>query len=94
MQSCGLLLSSSALEFEDLSLNTRDVEWNLDFFRWVNFDSNADWNDEVDGGYEDRLEFSELGRMSSVSEGKTCETDGDLGSEVEGIDKTLHSSSD
>ena len=32
--------------------------------------------------------------MSSVSEGKTCETHDDLGSEVEIIDKMLDSSSD
>ena len=32
--------------------------------------------------------------MPSVSEGKTCETCGDLGSKVEGIDKKLDYSSD
>ena len=32
--------------------------------------------------------------MSSVSEGKKCEKDGYLGSEFEGIDQTLDSSSD
>ena len=32
--------------------------------------------------------------MSSVSEGKTCEIHENLGSEVEGIDKTLDSSLD
>ena len=40
------------------------------------------------------LEVSELGRMSLVSEGKTCETHWCLGSEVEVIDETLCSSSD
>ena len=32
--------------------------------------------------------------MPSVSEIKTCETFGDLGSDVEAIDKTLYPSSD
>ena len=40
MCSCELLISSSVLKFEDLSLNTWDVELNLESFRWVNFDSN------------------------------------------------------
>ena len=43
---------------------------------------------------KDRLKDSELGRMSSVSEGKPCKTCGDLGSEVEGIDKIFDSLSD
>ena len=65
------------------------MELNLEFFRWVNFDSNEDWNDEVSGGWEDRLEVSELGRISSVSEGKKYEIDAFLGSKVEGINETL-----
>ena len=46
--SCELLVSSSVLEFEDLSLNTQEAEFNLEFFRWGNFDLNEDWNDDVD----------------------------------------------
>ena len=45
-------------------------------------------------GHEEMLEVSELGRMSSVSEEKTCEIDGSLGCEVEGTDEILDSSSD
>ena len=52
-----------------------DVELNLDLFRWMNFDSNSDWNDEVGGRCEDSLKVSDLGRMSSFSEGKTFEID-------------------
>ena len=43
-------------------------------------------------GQEDRLEVSEIGRTSSVSEGKPRQTDEDLGSEVEGADRVLDSS--
>ena len=43
----------------------------------------------MSGGQKDRLEVSELCRISSVSEGKTCEIDVDLGSEVEGVDRAL-----
>ena len=74
----------SMLDFEFMYLSTQDVELDLEFFRWVNIDSNAYWNDEVGGGCKDRIEFSELGRVSSVSEGKKYETDGNLSSEVEG----------
>ena len=48
----------------------------------------------MDSGQEDRLEVSEIGRMTSVSKEKTCEIDEWLGSKVEGIDKTLDSSLD
>ena len=64
MCSYELLLNISALDFERLCLNTQNVELNLEFFRQENFDSNADWNEEVNYGYEVRLEVSELGRMS------------------------------
>ena len=94
MYSCDILLSISVLDFEDLSLNAWEVDLNTDFFRRVNFDSNEDWNDELNGGWEDNIEISELGRMSSVSEGKTFETHKDLGFEVEGTYETSHSSSD
>ena len=47
MCSCEFLLSTSALEFKDLSLNTQVVELDLEFFKWVDFDSNKDWNDDV-----------------------------------------------
>ena len=50
MCSCEFLLSSSVLEFEDVSLNTQDVELHLDFFRRVEFDSIKDWNDDVSIG--------------------------------------------
>ena len=33
MCSCEFLFSSSALEFEDQSLNAQDVQLNLEFFR-------------------------------------------------------------
>ena len=46
------------------------------------------------GEYEDSVEDSELGRISSVSKCKACEIDGDLSSEVEEIGRTFHSSSD
>ena len=49
MCSCEFLLSSSVLDFEDLSLNIQDVELNLEFFRLGNFDSNEDWNDGENG---------------------------------------------
>ena len=65
MCSCEVFLSRSVLDFEVLSLKIMDVELNLEFFRWVNFDLNADLNEEVGGRYEDSLEVSELGRMSS-----------------------------
>ena len=68
MCSCEFLLCVCALEFECLSLNTQDVELNLDFFRQGNSDSNEDLNDDVDGGQEDRLDVSDLGRISLVSE--------------------------
>ena len=65
------------------------VPLNPGLFRWMNLDSNSDWNDGVCVECEDRLEDSELVRISSVSEGKPCEIDEHLGSKVEGIDKTL-----
>ena len=77
-----VLLCGSVLNFEVLSLKIMDMELNLEFFRLMNFDSNADWNDEVGREREGRLQDSELGRMSSVLEGKTCEIDGNLISKV------------
>ena len=47
MCSCELLFSSSVLEFEDLSLNTQDVDLDLDLFRRGNFYSNEDLHDDV-----------------------------------------------
>ena len=40
--SCELFFSSSALEFEDLYLNTQHVELKIELFRRGNFDSNED----------------------------------------------------
>ena len=68
MHSCEFFLFSSALEFEDLSLNTQGVDLNLEFFRRANFDSNEYWNDELNVEHEEKLEVSELGKMPLVSE--------------------------
>ena len=51
-------------------MNVMDVELNLEFIRWVSFGSNTDWNDEVNGECERMLENSDLGSISSASEGK------------------------
>ena len=67
MCSCEVLFCASVLDFEVLSINIMTVEFNLEFFRWINFDSNVDWNDKVGSECEDSFEDSYLGKVSSVS---------------------------
>ena len=53
---------------EDLSLNDLKVDSNLEFFRRLNFDSNAGSNDEARGRYKEKIKVSELVRMLPLPE--------------------------
>ena len=89
------LLSSFPIEETDTMEEILGSLWNGMTLAGGNSFSNENWNDEVNGGWEDRFEVSELRRMTSVLEGEICEIDEDLGSEVEGntceIDRCLDS---
>ena len=67
-------------DFIILSLSIFNVYSNLEFFKWMNFDSNEILDTEMEDEQRDELENLELGRISSVSEGKTCEIDAYSGS--------------
>ena len=68
MRSSKVSFWSIMFDFRIVSLSILDVDSNLEFFMWINFDSNEDWNNGLNSEQEDRIEISEIVRMTSVSE--------------------------
>ena len=52
------VLLRSPVDFEVLFRKMKDVDSNLEFLRWANFDSKVDKNEVVGGGCEDKLEVT------------------------------------
>ena len=72
-------------DFRILSLNIFDAYLNLEFFRWMNFESNKSSETEMEDEQRDELKASELELLSSSPIEETDEMDETLGSIWDGM---------
>ena len=76
---------SFMFDFIILSWNIFDLDSNLDFCRWMNFDSNEIPDADMEDEQRDELEVSELELLSSFSIEETDAMDETLGSLWKGM---------